>query len=187
MTQSELHRSRRIVTANDSDGRSRVLSDGPSPHNVTSGPGRGLVNLWATDRGGPDLAVEDGAARPVQLEPPAEGSVFRFFQIAPRAAATLSVDAAEQAAASAFESMGAGHLRVDTTRHPAMHKSPTIDYIVLLKGRVKLLLDEDERVLEPFDVVVQRGTNHAWINLVDEPALLVGVLLDASTHQDTTG
>jgi len=42
-----------------------------------------------------------------------------------------------------------------------------------------LLLDESEIELEPFDVVVQRGTNHAWVNQGTEPALLVGILIDA--------
>ena len=55
--------------------------------------------------------------------------------------------------------MGASHERVDTSRHPSMHKTKTIDYIILLKGDVTLLLDEDEVRLKPFDVVVQRGTN----------------------------
>ncbi|MGO4838514.1 cupin domain-containing protein [Rhizobiaceae sp. 2RAB30] len=87
-------------------------------------------------------------------------------------------------AANAFEKMGASHLRVDTSRHPAMHRSHTLDYIVLLQGRVKLLLDQDERILEPFDVVIQRGTNHAWINLGDEPALLMGVLMDAAGMEE---
>src|SRR5690606_20283443 len=93
--------------------------------------------------------------------------------------ATMTAEEAEAAAAAAFANMGASHVRVDTTRHPAMHKSQTLDYIVLLRGRVKLLLDQDERTLEPFDVVIQRGTNHAWINLGDEPALMMGVLIDA--------
>ncbi|MDE5082914.1 MAG: hypothetical protein O4859_17300 [Trichodesmium sp. St18_bin1] len=45
-----------------------------------------------------------------------------------------------------------------------MHKTKTIDYIILLKGDVTLLLDDDQVQLKPFDVVVQRGTNHAWVN-----------------------
>jgi hypothetical protein len=70
-------------------------------------------------------------------------------------------------------------VRVDTARHPAMPRSETLDYIMLLKGRVRLLLDYGETDLQPFDVVIQKGTNHAWINLTDEPALLMGVLIDA--------
>ena len=31
--------------------------------------------------------------------------------------------------------------------------------------------------IEAFDVVVQRGTNHAWINKGSEPALLAGILI----------
>ncbi|MEE9192496.1 MAG: hypothetical protein V3U04_07805 [Candidatus Aerophobetes bacterium] len=42
-----------------------------------------------------------------------------------------------------------------------------------------LLLDEDEVDLRPFDVVIQRGTNHAWINKGSKPALLVSVMIDA--------
>jgi quercetin dioxygenase-like cupin family protein len=80
--------------------------------------------------------------------------------------------------------MGAAHERPDTSRHAAMHKTATIDYVVLLSGKVTLLLDEDERDLEPFDVVVQRGTNHAWINRGKTPALLMAVMIDAGFRDD---
>jgi hypothetical protein len=180
VSQFELYRPRRIVTANTEGGRSFVLSDGVTPHVLESGPGRGLVNLWAIGKNGPDFVVEDGAARPVRLEPPERGNVFRFFQLAPRSDAAPSKDAAESAAAAAFERMGAAHLRVDTTRNPSMHRSQTVDYIVLLKGKVKLVLDDEEAILNPFDVVIQRGTNHAWVNLEETPALLLGVLMDVN-------
>ena len=78
-----------------------------------------------------------------------------------------------------FADMNASEALVDTTRHPAMHKTRTVDYIILLSGRVTLLLDDDEVELEPFDVVVQRGTNHAWVNHGEETALLIAVLIDA--------
>ena len=42
------------------------------------------------------------------------------------------------------------------------------------------ILDEEEIDLEPFDVVVQRGTNHAWVNNGTEPALLIAVLIDSN-------
>ena len=47
----------------------------------------------------------------------------------------------------------------------------------------QLLLDEDEVKLKPFDVVVQRGTNHAWVNLGEEPALLIAVLIDSDLKE----
>ena len=48
-----------------------------------------------------------------------------------------------------------------------------------MKGDVTLLLDKDEVRLKPFDTVVQRGTNHAWVNNGNEPALLIAVLIDS--------
>lgn len=183
MTNETLPPFRRIVTANDGEGRSGILSDAPSPHIVQSGPGRGLVNLWATDSMPPALDGGDGADRPVQLEPPPGGTVFRFFQLGPRAAEAADPATAERAAAAAFERMGAAHLRVDTRRHPSMHRSHTLDYIVLLKGSVLLVLDDGETLLRPFDVVIQRATNHAWVNLGDEPALLMGVLMDGAAQE----
>ena len=59
-----------------------------------------------------------------------------------------------------------------------MHETDTIDYIILLKGDLTLILDEEEVRLKPHDVVVQRATNHAWVNNGSEPALLIAGLID---------
>jgi quercetin dioxygenase-like cupin family protein len=61
-------------------------------------------------------------------------------------------------------------------------KPDTVDYIILLKGDVTLILDEEEIDLKPFDVVVQRGTNHAWVNNGKDPALLIAVLVDSKIN-----
>jgi quercetin dioxygenase-like cupin family protein len=59
-----------------------------------------------------------------------------------------------------------------------MHVTPTTDYIMLLSGEVSLLLDAGEPIpLQPFDVVVQRNTNHAWINTGSEAAVLMAVMV----------
>jgi uncharacterized cupin superfamily protein len=60
-----------------------------------------------------------------------------------------------------------------------MHKTPSVDYIILLSGEITLVLDDGEVDLKPFDAVVQRGTNHAWVNRGSEPALLMAVLVSA--------
>ena len=60
-----------------------------------------------------------------------------------------------------------------------MHKTDIIDYIILLKGDVTLILDEEEVNINPFDFVVQRGTNNAWVNNGSDPALLIAVLIDS--------
>ena len=82
---------------------------------------------------------------------------------------------------SLLGAVGAAHCRVDTTRHPSMHKTQSLDVIVLVKGEVDLLLDNEEaRGLKPGDVVIQRATNHGWINRGKETALLVAVLIHAA-------
>jgi len=114
----------------------------------------------------------------VRLEPPERGTVFRFFSVAPEDP-SLGAEELELRAAKGFASIGAAHCRPDTSRHAYMHRTRTVDYIIVLEGEVTLLLDGDEVELGPHDVVIQRGTNHAWINRGKEPALLAAILIDA--------
>jgi quercetin dioxygenase-like cupin family protein len=92
----------------------------------------------------------------------------------------LSAAEADKRAIEGFKAIGGEHCRVDATRHPGMHKTRTVDYIVLLEGDVTLILEKEEVRLKKYDVVVQRGTNHAWRNNLDTPAILAGVLIDAA-------
>lgn len=176
---------RRIITGHDDNGRSVVLSDGPAENVFESErtPGRGLINLWQTAQvPASNEGDHDNAARDIKIDlaPPANGINFRYFQIMPEATEEGLSDAErQQVAAERFKGMGGSHHLVDTSRHPHMHRTRTVDFIVLLEGRVKMLLDIGEVEMQPFDVVVQRGTNHAWVNESDRPALLMAVLVDA--------
>jgi quercetin dioxygenase-like cupin family protein len=161
---------RRIVTGHNAEGKSIIVSDGPPAP---------IAEFWATDGSPADNSnPADAALRPRKLEPSPNGSKVRFFMVEPEDP-SISAAQREEMAARRFEAMGASHCRVDTSRHPAMHKTSTVDYIVLLSGQVTLLLDKAEVDLQPFDVVIQRGTNHAWVNKGTEPALLLAVLIDA--------
>jgi hypothetical protein len=168
---------RRIVTTNNSDGQSSILSDESTPHSLETAPSRGLIDLWAMFAGGPDTTTKDGADRPIVLAPAAGGNTFRFFQLPPSVSDPLNHDHS----ASIFARMGGTNAHVKNEKHPNMHRTESIDYIVLLQGHVKLILDEGETILNPLDVVIQRETNHAWQNLsTTEPALLLAVLVDTS-------
>lgn len=167
---------RRIVTTNDSEGRSYILSDGPTPHVLESAPDRGLSDLWAMFAEGPDRLTSDGADRPIVLAPAPGGNTFRFFQLPPASGGSEG----QTDAGKIFAKMGARFAWVKGAKHPGMHCTQSIDYIILLKGQVKLILDDNETVMNPFDVVIQRETNHAWQNMTDEPALLIAVLVDTS-------
>ena len=169
---------RRIVTGHNEDGRSIITIDGPPARSIGEDVG-GLFELWNTDGNKIDTKDNlDRADQDIILSPPTGGTKFRYFQINPTPEG-IPMEIMQEIAANAFEKIGAGHHRVDTSKHPAMHKTETIDYIILLKGDVTLILDEDEVTLKPHDVVVQRGTNHAWVNNGDEPALLIAVLIDS--------
>jgi mannose-6-phosphate isomerase-like protein (cupin superfamily) len=166
---------RRIVTSNDADGKSGVMIDAVAENTITV-----LTELWITGASGVDHTDGiDHGARSTQLEPPAGGTLFRYFEIPPESeVAHLSEAEKRKAAAEWFAAMNGGHLQPDTTRHAAMHQSPTTDYIILLSGEITLVLDKEERTLKPLDCVVQRGTNHAWVNRGQENALLMAVLVD---------
>ena len=45
-----------------------------------------------------------------------------------------------------------------------MHRTRTVDYVLLISGELVLILERGETVLKAGDVVVQRGTLHAWHN-----------------------
>lgn len=173
---------RRIITGHNAEGKSVITIDGPPARSLSENEG-GLYELWNTD--GNEINTLDDIDRAdseVLLSPPVGGTKFRYFQINPTPEG-VPADLIEAATAAAFEKMGAAHHRVDTTRHPAMHKTKTIDYIILLRGDVTLLLDEEEVDLKPFDVVVQRGTNHAWVNNGSETALFIAVLIDSDLKE----
>src|SRR5215472_13303664 len=65
-------------------------------------------------------------------------------------------------------------------RHPGFHKTSSVDYAIVLSGEIYALMDEGEVLLKAGDVLIQRGTNHAWSNRTDEPAYLAFVLIDAN-------
>ena len=179
-----LYRGRRIVTGHDAEGRSCVIEDAP-PANVVPNPNdpdRGHINFWRTARVPANNAVYDDpmAGPPCPLAPPRNGTMFRFFQIAPeKNEADLTDAERNRRMAEMFGAAGAAHNRTLTGQHPSMHKTDSVDYIVLLKGEVTALLDVGSVAMKPFDVLIQRGTNHGWVNYGEEPALLVAVLVDA--------
>ena len=167
---------RRIVTTNNAEGRSRVLFDGAASNTITV-----LTELWRTDRTPASNEGEaDNALKSDRLHPPKNGTIFRYFEIAPESETShLPTEERYRLAREWFSGMGGSDLLVDTRRHPAMHKSATTDYIILLSGEITLMLDDGEVDLKPLDVVVQRGTNHAWVNRGTENAILMAVLIDA--------
>jgi uncharacterized cupin superfamily protein len=61
-----------------------------------------------------------------------------------------------------------------------MHRTRSIDYGIVLEGEIYLILDDSEVLLRTGDVVVQRGTDHAWENRSDRVARMAFILVDGA-------
>lgn len=169
---------RRIVTGDNSDGRSVIMIDGP-PSGEFGAPGLGgLYEIWHEAAiGAIDAknAADRGENEPI-LSPAAGKVKVRWFVIEPRPEGVAS-ESVKAAARERFTQFGAGgHLR-DQDRHPAMHQTDTLDIICLISGEASLVLDDTETRLKPGQIVIQRGVSHAW-SAHGGPALFLAVLID---------
>lgn len=179
---------RRVVTGHDAGGNAIVLEDGYAPAVRTNPnrPGHISVDLWKTSASPVVLKAEepDPTAGPKVLHPPRNGTVFRISEVPPETEATRHTTP-EQARA-AFEAMGAGGASTfgQNQRHPFMHRTETVDYAVVLEGEIVLVLDAEEIHLRAGDVVIQRGTNHAWANRSGKAAKMLYVLVDGEFEPD---
>ena len=171
-------RVRRVVTGHDAKGRSVLLMDGLAPNvkEMASMPGLALTDLWET-KGAParNEGATDDADRPVRLEPPRNGTILRIVEFPPDAHWRSRADARE-----AFGSIGAGHAPDRHSSDPMMHKTATVDYIIVLKGEIHAIMDEGETLLKAGDILVQRGTNHSWSVRGHEPCVIAAVLVSAA-------
>ena len=170
-------RVRRVLTGHDADGRSTFIADGEAPNvkEMASMPGLALTDLWETAAAPASNAGEkDAAARPVRLEPPKNGTILRIVEFPPDSAWRGGADGA-----AAFKSIGAGHAQDRGSSDPMMHKTSTVDYIIVLKGEIYAVMETGEKLLRAGDVLVQRGTNHSWSVRTDEPCIVAAVLVSA--------
>jgi hypothetical protein len=168
---------RRVVTGHDKDGKSIFLFDGIAPNvkEMESMPGLALTDLWETT-GAPasNSGNADAGARPVRLEPPASGTILRIVEFPPDAVWRANADAMK-----AFESIGAGGAKDAHSADPMMHKTATVDYIIVIKGEIWAIMEKGETLLGPGDVLVQRGTNHSWSVRGNESCIVAAVLVSA--------
>ena len=154
---------RRIVTGHDETGKSIFLEDGPTPQfNDANNERVTYFELWNTEGSpAPIRAVEpkEPNDRPLQIPPPPGGSIIRMVDIKPGNYKTMAP-------------------RADG-KSPAMHRTRTIDYAIVMDGEIWAVLDDDETLMQVGDVLVQRGTDHAWENRSDRPCRMLYILVDA--------
>ncbi|MGE0629847.1 MAG: cupin domain-containing protein [Hyphomicrobiaceae bacterium] len=168
----------RLITGHNAQGRSCFIMEGAAPTVFeTRAGGTVVTELWETretpaDNSGTD-EVTDHEKR---LPPPKGGSLFRIVEYPPDSVRLgLLRDHSGR-----HDTEREGYVRdFSHARHPGFHKTNSIDYAIVLEGEIHALMDEGERLMKPGDVLVQRGTSHAWSNRTDKPARVAFVLIDA--------
>jgi len=169
---------RRIVSGHDAQGKSIFIMDGDvaPPTGRRSSAGTSVVELWQTD-GTPanNTGDKDPTDHPFRLPPPTNGSVFRVVEYPP----DKERFAAMQAQEWSTDAKSQGYTRNTAARHAGFHKTDTIDYAIVIDGEIYALMDEGEKLMKQGDVLIQRGTSHAWSNRSDKPCRVAFVLIDA--------
>ncbi len=169
---------RRIVTGNDAEGRSSIVEDGPTPAVITvpERPGYMVNNVWTTRETPADIDRADASTEHRGILPPGNGTILRVIEYPP-----------EPETREEFEAMARATFRTiypDVAHDPGdephggMHKTETVDYAIILSGEITAVMDEGETVMKAGDIMVQRGTNHAWANRSDKPCRIAFVLID---------
>lgn len=168
---------RRLVTGQRS-GKAVVLSDGPVPteHHFAALPGLMSAVVWST-ASPPEVDVEEGAPVGGPDHPAPGHTVFSIVDFPPES--VMAQPGFDPAALGAEQIQQSPEMtkrfEVD---NPGMHTTDTVDYAIVLQGKIWLDLDDGEpTLLEAGDIVVQQRTRHAWRNFGSEIARMAFVLL----------
>jgi len=143
------HTIRRVVTGHDASGSAVIWKDERFAMAPIGGGIAWFGRLWSTDRSPADNSAAVDGALRETGLTCPGGTVLRVVDIPPGA------------------------------RSP-MHRTHSIDYGIVLEGEIVLELDEGRQTrVRAGEVIVQRGTNHAWINDTDRTTRIAFVLVDA--------
>lgn len=172
---------RRVVTGHDSEGKAIVSSDGFAPNVIAHPhrPGYFSTQIWTTLASPAPVGFEaDPTDRKLPLAPPPGGTVIRVIEFPPEPESVRSMSAED--AHRAFAAIGGRDASTfkPGALHPFMHRTESVDYGLVLSGEIHLVLDDSETLLRAGDVVVQRGTNHAWSNRSGAPCHMAFILVD---------
>jgi hypothetical protein len=141
---------RRVVTAHDADGNAIVGMDSI----IEAGPGvmtpsTANAGIWATD------------STPAAIDDDRDPAATRMSLEPPRNGSIFRV------------------IEFPPSTAPRMHRTDTIDYVIVMDGEIDMLLRDSEEHLKSGDVMVQRGTYHGWANRGDAPCRIAFILIDA--------
>jgi quercetin dioxygenase-like cupin family protein len=143
---------RRVITGHDQHNVAKVLTDGPATNAKYPSPGTVSTMIWCTDSAPAKMPIGEAI----------EDMGARMIGTAPPANGTRFAV-----------------IDFPPGNHPHMHRTETVDYVIVIEGEIEMDMDESTVKLKAGDVMVQRGTNHAWANRSDKRARVAFVLVDA--------
>jgi mannose-6-phosphate isomerase-like protein (cupin superfamily) len=163
VTGTSSYRPRRVVTGHDFAGQSVVVQDAPVPI-VRSLPEDGVLfaEIWQTGSSPAPISAKESfepTDRDLSVAPPPSGTKIRINEFLP------------------------GYLNSRGLQSP-VHRTESIDYGIVLEGEITLVLDSGDVTLRAGDVVVQRGTDHAWANRTSRVCRIAFVLVDGRFEPD---
>jgi quercetin dioxygenase-like cupin family protein len=142
---------RRVVTGHDGNNVAKVLIDQPATNH--KGAESRSTLMWITDGNPADIALGEAI----------EDMGARIVGTAPPAGGTRFCV-----------------IDFPPGNHPHMHRTETIDYVIVIEGEIEMDMDDSTVKLKAGDILIQRGTNHAWANRGDKRARVAFVLVDGA-------
>ena len=138
-----LQKIHRIVTGHNGAGKATILLNDHAPNAtpIKGWPGLGVTEIWVTDEMPVDNhGDKDRSLRPMRHDPTPSGTIFRVVEIPPESADT-KIDAA-----ATFGQLGSTNKpsAADFAKHPTMHKTDSIDYLVVISGSMHMLMEKGE-------------------------------------------
>lgn len=175
---------RRVVTGHSQDGKAVFVGDEVVPP-ITSDliPGYEFHQIWGCDE--PPTFPDDGSRPNVGAYfPPVGGVRCGLYTLPPAATPGAPPGLDVRTALQALNVELPGLFAYNEPGGTGMHKTPTIDFEIVLQGEITLELDDGvTAVLTPGDVVVQNGTRHRWLNSGEGPATFLVFLSGAHHHE----
>ena len=145
---------RRVVTGHDKNNVAKVITDAAATNSKYPQPGQVSTMMWCTDR--------------MPCAMPAGESIEDM------GARILGTPPPPNGTRFAVIDFPPGN-------HPHMHRTETIDYVIVMEGEIEMDMDDSTVKLKAGDIMIQRGTNHAWANRSGKRARVAFVLVDAES------
>ena len=142
---------RRVITGHDMNNVAKVMIDAPATN--TKSPSAGIVStlMWVTDGAPAKIPAGD-----------------KFEDMGARIVGTAPAPKGTRFCVIDFP----------PGNHPGMHRTETVDYVIVLEGEIEMDMDDSTVKLKQGDIMIQRGTNHAWSNRSGKPVRMLYILID---------